>query len=71
MSLAELKQAVQELPPCDLTELAAFIRDEDNKVWDEQIDADFSEGGRLHAMLDEVRNDLRAGQGRSMNRLSC
>ena len=61
MSLAELKQAVQELPPRDLTELAAFIRDQDNKAWDEQIDTDFSEGGRLHAVLDEVRNDLRAG----------
>jgi len=62
MSLTELKQAVQELPPNDLAELVAFIRDEDNRIWDAQIDQDFAGTGRLANVIAEVRNDLHAGQ---------
>jgi hypothetical protein len=62
MSLAELKQAVHELSRLELAELAAFIRQEDEKVWDAQIDEDFAEGGKLRGVIDEVRRDLRSGQ---------
>ena len=62
MSLAELKLAVHELSAHDLAELASFIRKEDAKAWDDQIDEDFAEGGRLRGMLDEVRDDLRRGK---------
>jgi hypothetical protein len=62
MSLAELKDAVTELSPAELAELAAFIREQDHAAWDSQIDADFSEGGRLREVLDEVRSDMRAGR---------
>jgi len=62
MSLAELKQAVHELSTHDLAELASFIREEDEKAWDDQIDKDFADGGRLGGLIDEVRNDLRSGQ---------
>ncbi|MCX6972071.1 MAG: hypothetical protein NTV93_18245 [Verrucomicrobia bacterium] len=62
MSLAELKQAVHELSTHDLAELASFIREEDAKAWDDQIDEDFSEGGRLRGMIAEIRDDLRCGQ---------
>ena len=57
-----MKQAVHELSPHDLAELASFIREEDANTWDEQIDEDFSAGGRLRGLIDEVRNDLRSGQ---------
>lgn len=62
MGIAELKEAVHRLSPQDLAELAAFIREEDAKAWDHQIDEDFADGGRLHGILDEVRTDLRKGQ---------
>jgi len=62
MSLAELKQAVHELSPRDLAELSSFIREEDAKAWDDQIDEDFAEGGRLRGLIDEVRDDVRRGQ---------
>jgi hypothetical protein len=62
MSLAELKQAVHELSAHELAELASFIREEDSKAWDDQIDKDFAEGGRLRGLLDEVRDDLRCGK---------
>jgi len=62
MSLAEIKDAVQALAPDELTELASFIRERDNVIWDRQIDADFAEDGRLRPLLGEIREDLRAGR---------
>ena len=62
MSLAEIKQAVDELSPEELAELAAFIQSRDNAAWDRQIDTDFAEGGRLRGVLDEVRADMKANR---------
>jgi hypothetical protein len=62
MSLAEIKNAVDSLSPEELAELAVFIRERDNAIWDRQIDADFVEGGRLHEIVDEVRADARTGK---------
>ncbi|HEV2804589.1 MAG TPA: hypothetical protein VGW57_06630 [Chthoniobacterales bacterium] len=62
MSLAEIKDAVEALSPDELAELAGFIRERDNRAWDRQIDADLSEGGRLAAVVEEVREDIRAGR---------
>jgi len=47
MSLAEIKNAVDTLSPGELAELAAFIRQRGDAAWDQQIDADFAENGRL------------------------
>ena len=62
MSLAENKDAVDTLSPGELAELASFIRQRENAAWNRQIDADFAEGGRLRPLLDEVREDIRAGR---------
>ena len=62
MSLSEIKDAVDALSPDELAELASFIRQRENAAWDRQIDADFDEGGRLRPLLDEVREDIRAGR---------
>jgi hypothetical protein len=60
VSLAETKTAVDALSPDELTELAAFIRERDNAVWDRQIDRDFADGGRLSSIAEQVRADIRA-----------
>ncbi len=62
MSLAEIKTAVDQLSPKELAELAAFIRERDNAAWDREIDKDFAETGRLRRVMEEVRNDARAGR---------
>ena len=62
MSLAEIKDAVEALAPGELTELAAFIRQRENATWDQQIDVDFAQNGRLRPVLDEVREDIRKGR---------
>lgn len=62
MSLAEIKSAVDTLSPAELAELAAFIRQREDAAWDRQIDGDFDEEGRLRPLLNEVREDIRAGR---------
>ena len=62
MSLAEIKSAVDTLSRDELAELAVFIRERDHAAWDRQIDEDFSENGRLKAVAEEVRADIRAGR---------
>jgi hypothetical protein len=66
VSLAEIKNAVDALSPDELAELGAFIRERENRAWDRQIDADFAEGGRLAAVVEEVRDDIRAGRVRDL-----
>ena len=61
MSLAEIKSAVSELPPRDLAELAAFIREQDKLAWDREIEADFSPGGKHHGVLAEADAQIDAG----------
>jgi hypothetical protein len=62
MSLAEIKEAVGALSVGELTELAAYVRQREDAAWDQQIDADFAEGGRLRPLLDEVEKNIRAGR---------
>ena len=62
MNLAEIKNAVDQLSPKELAELAHFIRERDAAGWDREIDEDFDESGRLRPVLEEVRVDLHAGR---------
>ena len=62
MSLTEIKEAVEELSETEVTELTAFLLDLDNQIWDEQLDRDFAEGGRLDQVMEKVRSNIRAGR---------
>jgi hypothetical protein len=62
MSLAEIKNAVAELSPPELAELAAFIQTQDGLSWDQEIEQDFSPGGKHHALLAEVDAAIDAGE---------
>jgi hypothetical protein len=61
MSLAEIKNAVRELPPKELAELAAFISKQDNAAWNQQIEDDAA-SGKLDFLFDEADRERAAGQ---------
>lgn len=60
MNLAEIKQAVAELPPQELTALTAFLVQLDNAVWDKQIEAD-SAAGKLDFLFEEAEKERADG----------
>lgn len=62
MTIEALKAAIAHLSAEDTTALAAWVVEHDMQSWDEQIDKDFSSGGKGIEMLDEVQADIRAGK---------
>jgi hypothetical protein len=61
MSLAEIKSAVRQLSAKELAELAAFVSEQDNAAWDEQIEQDAA-SGKLDFLFQEADNERHAGK---------
>lgn len=59
MSLAEIKSAVRQLSPKELAELAAFLSEQDNAAWDEQIQQDAA-SGKVDFLFQEADAERRA-----------
>jgi hypothetical protein len=58
MSLAEIEKAVDELSPKELTKLAAYITRRDKFVWDQEIEEDFSPGGKHEKTLERIDAEI-------------
>jgi hypothetical protein len=61
MSLAELEKAVDKLSPKDLAKLAAYIARHDKLAWDEELERDFSPGGRHADLLKKIDAQIDSG----------
>ena len=61
MSLAEIEEAVDKLPPKDLAKLAAHIARRNKLAWDKEIEKDFSPGGKHEKTLEKIDAEMDAG----------
>jgi hypothetical protein len=61
MSLAEIEKAVDALSPKELAQLADYISRRDKLAWDEEIERDFSPGGKHEAVLEKVDAEIDSG----------
>ncbi len=61
MSLAEIEEAVDKLSPAELAKLAAHIARRDKLAWDEEIEDDFSPGGKHEIALEKIDAEIDAG----------
>ena len=66
MSLAEIEEAVKGLNREELAKLAAYIARQDKLVWDDELEEDFSPGGKHSATLEKVDAEIAAGKFRPM-----
>ena len=66
VSLTEIEQAVKELSREELAKLAAFIARQDKLVWDEELEQDFSPGGKHAGALEKIDAEIGAGNFRPM-----
>ena len=62
MSLAEIEKAVKNLTPAELTKLAGYIARQDKLAWDEQLEEDFSPGGKHAEALRRIDAEIDAGK---------
>jgi hypothetical protein len=61
MSLTEIKSAVRDLSPKELAELTAFISEQDNAVWREQMEQDAA-SGKLDFLFQDADKERQAGK---------
>jgi hypothetical protein len=61
MSLTEIEEAVDKLSPEELAKLAAHIARRDKVAWDQEIEQDFSPGGKHVKVLKKVDAEIEAG----------
>ena len=62
MSLSEIEKAVKNLTRAELTKLAAYIVRQDKLGWDEQLEEDFSPGGKHSEALRRIDAEIDAGK---------
>jgi len=65
MSVAEIKNAIQQLSFEQRAELAAWLHGWNDDDWDEQMKRDIA-SGKLDDVLREVEDDIQAGRVREM-----
>jgi hypothetical protein len=69
-SVEKIAHDVKALPDAELDELLAWLADfeaERMDAWDKAIAADSQPGGRLHGLLDRVRDDIAAGKTKPLD----
>ena len=66
VSLTEIEKAVKEPSREELAKLAAFIARQDKLVWDEELEQDFSPGGKHAGALEKIDGQIGAGNFRPM-----
>jgi hypothetical protein len=54
MSLAEIEEAVKGLNREELAKLAVYIARQDKLVWDDELEEDFSPGGKHATTLEKI-----------------
>ena len=66
MSLTEIEEAVRRLNREELAKLAAYIAKQDKLSWDEQLEEDFSPGGKHASALENIDAEIDAGNFRPL-----
>ena len=68
MSAAEIRDAIQKLPPNEAWKLAEELRDYLDDLWDKQFEEDVK-AGRLDGVISRAREEHVGGKTRSMDEI--
>jgi len=61
LKVAEIKEAIEELPEEDFVQLRQWFSEKDWQKWDKQIEVD-SESGKLDFLIKEALDEKSKGQ---------
>jgi hypothetical protein len=62
-SLEEIEQAIEKLPPEEFLQTARWVREREQRHWDERLDSD-SAAGKLDFLFEEAEEESKAGRPR-------
>ena len=65
-TLAEIETAIKQLPENDIRQLAVWLQDYLNEMWDQQIEADLA-SGRLNNLIAKAEADIAANRVRNLD----
>jgi cell division inhibitor SulA len=60
-TVQEIETAIQKLKPGEIHEVADWLQELREELWDKQIDAD-AKAGRLDKLMEEAKQDFLAGR---------
>ena len=66
MTVEDIKAAIEQLPEPERLELAYWFDAMKNRAWDAEMERDFSPGGRVMRLLEEVEADICEGRVKPM-----
>jgi hypothetical protein len=66
MTVEAIKEAVAQLSGNDRRQLADWIEELEERAWDQEIERDFSAGGRGMPLLAELEREIAEGQTQPM-----
>jgi hypothetical protein len=67
-TVAEIREAIRQLPPKEAWQLADELRDYLDALWDQQFEQDV-QSGRLDAVIARARAEHASGKTRSMDEI--
>jgi hypothetical protein len=65
MSVQEIEKAIENLPVREIHELADWLAERRNQLWDKQIEED-AKAGRLDALINRAKDQNRQGLTRPL-----
>jgi hypothetical protein len=67
-TLPEIEAAIKKLPEGDIRQLAVWLQDYLDEIWDEQIEADLV-SGKLNKLIAKAETDIAANKVRNLDEL--
>nr|WP_290225837.1 hypothetical protein [Trichocoleus desertorum] len=64
--LPEIEAAIKQLPENDIRQLAIWLQDYLDEMWDQQIEADFT-SGKLDRLIAQAESEVAANQVRDLD----
>lgn len=70
VTLSEIEAAIKQLPEGDIRELATWIQEYLDDMWDRQIEGDFK-SGKLDSLIAKAEADIEAKRIKDINEVIC
>jgi hypothetical protein len=67
-TVQEIETAIQKLKPQEIHEVADWLQELREELWDKQIEAN-ARAGKLDKLMEEAREDYRAGRTKPLDEI--